>query len=218
MDKQAGIWDSFRAHFQRVFGSRPTDPDAERHFKAKSPDWGRFNERIVDKGFREAVSKDPRADARLRKFVRMQGRIREYRGPEQLVTSSQGDKRYSVQFHKDIGRYTCSCPDFKYKKGLTRGGECKHIRQVKREGTLKKAVVQSFGSEYAQIVDRDPVYAWMNDSAAARELRTERGRRWPTDDTIVDGRLRTSEDDVIPPESFAGKGTANPPRLPRTDP
>jgi len=195
MYKHSGVWDNLKAGIQSLLGLRPTDARAESHFKSKKPDWNKFDSAVESPGFRKAVLADPRSDKKLRQFTTMQGKIKGFDGDRTKVLSSKGDKSYSVQYHKDIGRFSCTCPDFKYKRTFDKGGECKHIKQVKGSGGLKTSTIQSFGNEYATLLDRDPDYAWAADSAATRQLRKERGEGLPLDER--EGRLRTTEDEKV---------------------
>lgn len=212
MYKRAGWWDDLKAGFQAMLGTRHTDRSAERHFKAKKPNWDKFDKALSRPAFRKAILQDPRADKKLRKFTAMQGRIRDYDGPVVKVMGSNGDKSYDVQYHKDIKRYTCTCDDFKYKKAIT-GGDCKHIKRVKREGGMKISTIRSFGAEYAKILDQDPEYRWLVDSAQTRALRQERDQEYQ-DESLVEGRLRTSGDEPPIPVVRTGRsGTGEDPGI-----
>lgn len=126
-----------RAGLKRFLGMRTVHPTAEKHFRAKNPDWDRFDQGLQSGKFRKAVMQDPRADSKLKKFVAVQGRVMNHKGPAISVMSTRGTgDSYEVQYHKDLGRYMCTCPDFKYSSGLNKG-ECKHIKAVKAEGGLK---------------------------------------------------------------------------------
>jgi len=127
----------FSAGLKRFLGTRVVHPTAEKHFRSNSPDWNTFDASLGSEKFRKSVMQDPRADATLKKFVAVQGRVMNHEGPSMMVMSTRGTgDSYEVQYHKDLGRYMCSCPDFKYSKGLNKG-ECKHIKAVKAEGGLK---------------------------------------------------------------------------------
>lgn len=127
----------FKAGLKRFLGTRVVHPTAEKHFRSKSPDWNKFDKGMESDRFRKSVMQDPRADQKLRKFVAIQDRLMKHDGPSINVMSTRGTgDSYEVQYHKDLGRYMCTCPDFKYKQGLNKG-ECKHIKAVKAEGGLK---------------------------------------------------------------------------------
>jgi predicted nucleic acid-binding Zn finger protein len=127
----------FRAGLKQFFGTRTVHPTAEKHFKSKDPDWNKFDRGLESAKFRNAIIQDPRADTKLKKFVAIQGRVMKHQGPSMNVMSTRGTgDSYQVQYHKDLGRYMCTCPDFKYSKGLAKK-DCKHIKAVKAEGGLK---------------------------------------------------------------------------------
>lgn len=121
---------------------------SERHQKAlddhfTSPDpkrWRTFRRNLRSKSFAEAVKNDDRADSKLKQFADMVGRHLRHRGESVPVF---GTKKYKVKFHEDISRYSCSCPDWTYKKSVLkeRDADCKHIRQVKTDkaNLLKEA-------------------------------------------------------------------------------
>jgi len=187
-------WSSFKARLQSALGMRPTDSAAEKHFRADKPNWAGFDQNLERKSFRKAVLADPRADSKLKKFVATQAKIRQHSGPEAKVMSSTGKGGYSVQRHRD-GTYTCTCPDFKYRRTFD-GKPCKHIKGVTSSGGLKVASIESFGAEYAAILDRDSYYRHAADSAHIRRLRRLR-EYGLEDDDMVGTRLRTTEDDPI---------------------
>ena len=269
-------WSSFKARLQSALGMRPTDSAAEKHFRADKPNWAGFDQNLERKSFRKAVLADPRADSKLKKFVATRAKIRQHSGPEAKVMSSTGKGGYSVQRHRD-GTYTCTCPDFKYRRTFD-GKPCKHIKGVASSGGLKTAApvdpatpemrqwlqgvqrqgrkrgynlflvaedksghggsihwganrqpgsavhtarqsqmgweakrgidphedfsgiktssIQSFGAEYAAILDQDPYYRHAADSAHIRRLRRLR-EYGLEDDDMVGTRLRTTEDDPI---------------------
>lgn len=200
--KTSGWWDDLKAKLQGALGMRPTDPVAEKHFKSTKPDWNKFESALDSPKFRQAILKDPRADKKLKQFTAMQGRIQDYDGEAAKVLGSSGTKSYDVQYHKDIKRYTCTCPDFKYKQTFDPAGECKHIKQIKNSGGLKTSMVRAFGAEYAEILDRDADYAWKADSAATRQLRQDREGRLPSDE--VEGRLHTTADEPVKETLYSG--------------
>jgi hypothetical protein len=126
-----------KAGLKRFLGTRTFHPTAEKHFRAKAPDWNKFEQGLGSSKFRKAITQDPRADTKLKKFVTIQGRLLNHDGPAMQVMSTRGTgDSYEVQYHKDLGRYMCTCPDFKYSKGLAKR-DCKHIKAVKAEGGLK---------------------------------------------------------------------------------
>ena len=45
------------------------------------------------------------------------------------VQSQDGRRQYVIGFNDNIGRYTCSCPAWKFQRGpRAEAGDCKHIR------------------------------------------------------------------------------------------
>lgn len=46
------------------------------------------------------------------------------------VLASDGKTTYTVGFSEKQGRFTCTCPDFKFRQGKIPNGKCKHIEKL----------------------------------------------------------------------------------------
>ena len=101
-----------------------------------SPDsnkWGQFRQALRSKAFVQAIQQDPRADDKLKKYTTMLHKHMHGKGPRQQVG------KYTVKWHEDIGRHSCSCLDWKYKKSHG-GGDCKHIQQIAKTASMVRAL------------------------------------------------------------------------------
>ena len=203
-EKGAGWWDAIRRSVQGWFGTATppvqSDTRVENHFK--EPDWGQFDKHLDNQDFRIAVRRDPRTDAKLKRFVNVQASIRTNPTDGMKVLSSGGAVSYNVKYDKRIGRYTCTCNDFKYTKFNSPTGECKHIQKVKADGGLKMATAQAFGDEYARVIEKNPALSFRVDSAHVRKLREDRKDLDPTG--WINGRLRNSSDEPVYPALIGG--------------
>jgi len=104
---------------------------AEEHFSSTDTSrWKPFRKNLRAKSFVAAVKNDDRADDRLKNFAENVGRHLRASGG----TKVQGaGGTYTVKFHPVTGRYSCSCGDWVYTKAPLETGDCKHIRQVRKE-------------------------------------------------------------------------------------
>ena len=121
-------------------------PELADHFSSTDASrWEPFLARIKDKQFREEAKKHQGADWKLKRFLNMVGRHMDSPRKGRKVTGLTGN--YRVKYHPEIDRYSCSCPDWKYKRSWKAKGQnsdCKHILAMKarkRAGMLKKAQI-----------------------------------------------------------------------------
>jgi hypothetical protein len=95
--------------------------------------WRTFRRALRAKSFAAAVKQDDRADPKLKRFAEMMSKhYTDKGGPSFKTPGSKGE--YTVKFHKDVNRFSCSCPDWAYTKSHRRGGtdvDCKHIEKVR---------------------------------------------------------------------------------------
>ncbi len=99
--------------------------------------WQRFRQNLRGKGFLEAVHGDERSDEKLKKFSQMVHMHKTGRGPSFDVKSDSSGKTYTVKYHPDLERFSCSCPDWTIKHTID-GGDCKHIRKLKSQSSMVK--------------------------------------------------------------------------------
>lgn len=105
--------------------------------------WKAFKSALRSSGFVAAVKQDLRSDPKLKRFSDNVGRHMQARKvPVFEVPSSSGPREYRVKYHHDVGRFSCNCGDWTYKRSVqTRGSEkdCKHVRMIKSQlGALGK--------------------------------------------------------------------------------
>lgn len=101
---------------------------AEKHFESEDPNWKRFEKNLKLKTFQDVVSKDPRADEKLKKYVDNFGGYLRSKKVTAKVTSPDTGKAYVI---KEIpgGRLACNCGNWQYRKSVD-GGDCKHIEAI----------------------------------------------------------------------------------------
>lgn len=120
------------------FGSlRKSQEKAEKHFSSEKPDWKLFDKNLKSKKFREAISSHPKADAKLRKYVKNYGGFIASKDEIARVKSATSGKTYRIKDLHD-GKLACSCPDWKYRRSVGRGA-CKHVRSLKKSNLLKES-------------------------------------------------------------------------------
>jgi hypothetical protein len=109
---------------------RPQDQEfLDEHFGVQ-PAWNQFHKNLKKPQFVEAVRQDTRSDTKLKRFAKMVGTREQSRSRPVNVVGDSG-KKYKVKYHPEAGRFSCSCPDWTYKKSVGRG-ECKHIRRLQQ--------------------------------------------------------------------------------------
>src|SRR5258708_1304420 len=111
--------------------------------------WSAFHKNIKSKGFREALKSDERADPKLKRFTAMMGRHHSMKGGVKFQSPS--GQAYTIKYHPDIQRYSCSCKDWVYTKShklrSSSSTDCKHIQELKSQETLEKKAVSSEAEE-----------------------------------------------------------------------
>jgi predicted nucleic acid-binding Zn finger protein len=114
----------------------------DEHFSI-SPAWKQFHKNLKKPQFVSTVRQDSRADNKLKRFARMVGTRQQSKAKPVAVVGDSG-KKYKVKYHPEAGRFSCSCPDWTYKRSVRNkgaGGECKHIsrlRQGQRSSMMDK--------------------------------------------------------------------------------
>jgi hypothetical protein len=101
----------------------------DEHFGGVAPDWMAFQKRLKDKKFTQAVTEDTRANDKLKAFVSAVSMREQEKGPSTKVKSDvQGN--YTVKYHSEADRFSCTCPDWTFKKSIS-GADCKHIQRMR---------------------------------------------------------------------------------------
>lgn len=109
-----------------------------------NPQWSDFHKKLKNHSFVNAVSADTRSDDRLKEFAKIIGMREQAKGPSLKVPSDVSGS-YRVKYHSSVDRFSCTCPDWTYKKSVG-GGDCKHIDRIKsdkKESLMKVASVVS---------------------------------------------------------------------------
>lgn len=110
---------------------------AQAHFDAQDKDWKSFEKFLKQPGFRAALSKSELADPKLKKYVKTFGAYQGSKDEIAKIKSKDSGKTYTI---KDLhtGRWGCNCGDWQFKHSIN-GGDCKHIRSVKKSKMVKAA-------------------------------------------------------------------------------
>lgn len=116
----------------------PAQEKLDLHFSAPGDGkkWAVFKRELKSKGFLKAVESDERSDEKLKQYAKMIHLHKTGKGPTFPVAGDSG-KKYTVKYHPDIERFTCSCPDWTIKRS-TSGGDCKHIQKLKSQQSMVK--------------------------------------------------------------------------------
>lgn len=104
----------------------------DEHFGV-SPQWKAFHRKVRSEKFVNAVKSDTRSDRKLKRFAKMIG-MRERSKQEGLSIMGDSGKSYTVKYHPEAKRFSCSCGNWTYKRSVKnrgRGGNCKHIDRMK---------------------------------------------------------------------------------------
>ena len=113
---------------------------AERHFLSDDKNWGEFEKNLRSKHFRSVVSGHPQADDKLRKYVKNYGG---YLASKETVGQAPSERTEKVYLVKKVdGRWACNCGNWQYRKSVD-GGDCKHIRALKKELMVKQSFAAS---------------------------------------------------------------------------
>lgn len=105
----------------------------DEHFSI-SPAWKQFHKNLKQPQFVSTVRQDSRADNKLKRFARMVGTREQSKAKPVAVVGDSG-KKYKIKYHPEAGRFSCSCPDWTYKRSVRNkgaGGECKHIKRLRQ--------------------------------------------------------------------------------------
>lgn len=103
---------------------------AEKHFSSSDKNWPEFEKNLRSKHFQEAASSHPEADNKLKRYVKNYGGYLSSKETVGQIPSERTSKTYLL---KKVGRRTaCGCKDWQYKKSHG-GGDCKHVKMLKKE-------------------------------------------------------------------------------------
>lgn len=122
----------------------------DEHFQSGIPsDWRAFHRKLRSKAFARSVKKDPRADPKLKRFVRMVNLRQSSRQSGVAVVGDTG-KKYKVRYHPEAKRFSCSCKDWTHARSHKNrvSGNCKHIKRLKdgvRQGLMEKQATRVRG-------------------------------------------------------------------------
>jgi hypothetical protein len=98
--------------------------------------WKSFKKRLASQSFVDAVKQDERSDAKLKRWSTVLHKHLAARNvPTFQVPSQSSSKMYTVKYHPDLNRFTCSCGDFTYVQSVrtAKNRDCKHIQMTKLE-------------------------------------------------------------------------------------
>ncbi len=112
------------------------------HFGGVAPDWMAFHKKLTDPQFSTAVQEDTRSNDKLKAFSSAISMRDQHEGPSSRARSDVGGS-YKVRYHPQEKRFSCSCPDWTYKKSVS-GEDCKHITRMKsrtKENLVSKTKV-----------------------------------------------------------------------------
>ena len=113
----------------------------DQHFSVHEPvDWRNFRKAVRSKEFVNALKSDERADDKLKRYAEAMNLHYTNKSGEAFTVPGHG-KNYTVKFHPQVERYTCSCPDWSYARSHQVDKDkqdCKHIKMVKLELEAQK--------------------------------------------------------------------------------
>jgi predicted nucleic acid-binding Zn finger protein len=97
--------------------------------------WRPFKKKLVSPRFVDAVRKDERSDAKLKRWSNVLHKHLTAKAEAFKVPSQSSGKSYTVKYHTDLNRFTCGCPDFTYAQSVktSKNRDCKHIQLLKME-------------------------------------------------------------------------------------
>lgn len=126
---------------------RPQDSEfLDEHFGV-NPAWKDFRKKLKTKAFVEAVKQDTRSDEKLKRYSEANGKHLRARGvPTFPVPSQSSNKTYTVKYHPDDGRFSCSCGDWIHARSHQTSKskqDCKHVWLVKNELKQSGTDIQS---------------------------------------------------------------------------
>lgn len=116
---------------------RPQDQEfLDEHF-AIDPQWKQFRKKLRSKSFVEAVKQDERSDTKLKRYSEANGKhLRAHGVPTFKIPSQTTNRTYTVKFHPDDDRFSCSCGDWIHARShqtSDKRQDCKHIKHVKSQ-------------------------------------------------------------------------------------
>jgi hypothetical protein len=111
----------------------------DEHFSSTdSKKWKTFQRNLKSKSFVKAVIQDDRSDDKLKRFSQMVNMHQTGKGPSVRVPSQTDGRWYTVKYHEEPNRWSCSCPDWTYVQCLKKKGNCKHIDLVTSQLSMVK--------------------------------------------------------------------------------
>lgn len=122
----------------------------DEHFQSGVPsDWQALHRKLRSKSFATSVIQDPRADPKLKRFVKMVSLRQSSRQAGVAVVGDTG-KTYKVRYHPEAKRFSCSCKDWTHARSHKNQttGNCKHIKRLKdgvRQGLMEKQATRIRG-------------------------------------------------------------------------
>jgi hypothetical protein len=122
---------------------------AESHFSAEKPNWDGFVKNLKSTNFRKAILGAEQADPKLKKYVKNFGGYVSSKDELARIKSKDSGKTYIV---KDLhsGRWGCNCGDWQYIHSV-KGGDCKHIKSVKKSKLVKAASLTTAAQGFAAV-------------------------------------------------------------------
>jgi predicted nucleic acid-binding Zn finger protein len=117
----------------------------DKHFAThEKTDWTAFAKALKSRAFVASVKGDERSDDKLKRYTEAMHMHATGKGRKFLAPGSKG--AYIVKFHPKQDRWSCSCPDWGYKKShqVDKGGQdCKHITAMKQQETAPSVVKEA---------------------------------------------------------------------------
>jgi hypothetical protein len=128
----------------------------DQHFSTNEPSrWKGFRKAVKSKAFVNALKSDDRADDKMKRYAEAMYLHHAGKTSESFTVPGHS-KNYTVKYHSNVDRYSCSCPDWGYARSHRidkSGQDCKHIKMVKlelesQEQKVKHAVVGNLNTLY----------------------------------------------------------------------
>lgn len=114
----------------KVMADQKTLDKIDQHLApSETSRWQGFGKNLRSKTFMQAFKQDERATPSQKLSAEMRHKHLTSKVKGVKVRGETGT--YTVKYHPDVDRYTCSCGDFTYKKSGTAKGVCKHIDQAR---------------------------------------------------------------------------------------
>lgn len=122
----------------------------DEHFGV-SPRWDALQRKTKNPSFVDAVQADTRSDDKLKMFVTALAMREQAKGPA-VKAPSDVSGSYKVRYHPAQDRFSCSCPDWTYKRSIS-GADCKHITRIK-DASKEKLMQQTKQASPAEVLFR----------------------------------------------------------------